>query len=88
MINIRFTVQEETVENGRTSQERQTVSSGLNSNSCSSKSDGQSRVYEISGDTRESVNKANRLDQKFVDTCNDEYAEWLRTNRSGFQFRC
>ena len=30
----------------------------------SSKSDGQSRVYEISGDTRESVNKANRLDQK------------------------
>ena len=49
----------------------------------SSKSDGQSRVYEISGDTRESVNKANRLDQKFV----DEYAEWLRTNRSGFQFR-
>ena len=51
------------------------------------KSDGQSRVYEICGDTRESVNKANRLDQKFVDTCNDEYAEWLRTNRSGFQFR-
>ena len=53
----------------------------------SSKSDGQSRVYEISGDTRESVNKANRLDQKFVDTCNDEYAEWLRTNRFSFQFR-
>ena len=50
----------------------------------SSKSDGQSRVYEISGDTRESVNKANRLDQKFVDTCNDEYAEWLRTNRFSF----
>ena len=53
----------------------------------SSKSDGQSRVYEISGDTRESVNRANRLDQKFVDTCNDEYAEWLRTNRFSFQFR-
>ena len=53
----------------------------------SSKSDGQSRVYEISGDTRESVNKANRLDQKFVDTCNDEYEEWLRTNRSRVQFR-
>ena len=53
----------------------------------SSKSDGQSRVYEISGDTRESVNKANKLTQKFVDTCNDEYAKWLRTNRSSFQFR-
>ena len=38
----------------------------------SSKSDGQSRVYEISGDTRESVNKANRLDQKFVDTCSTQ----------------
>ena len=30
----------------------------------SSKSDGQSRVYEISGNTRESVNKANKLAQK------------------------
>ena len=50
----------------------------------SSKSGGQSRVYEISGDTRKSVNKANKLTQKFVDTCNDEYAKWLRTNRSSF----
>ena len=39
----------------------------------SNKSDGQSRVYEISGDTRGSVNKANKLTQKFVDTCNNEY---------------
>ena len=53
----------------------------------SSKSDGQSRVYEISGDTRESVNKANKLTQELVDTCNDEYAKWLRTNRFSFQFR-
>ena len=53
----------------------------------SSKSDGQSRVCEISGDTRESVNKANKLDQKLVDTCIDEYAKWLRTNRFSFQFR-
>ena len=53
----------------------------------SSKSDGQSRVYEISGDARESVNKANKLTQEFVDTCNDEYAEWLRTNQFSFQFR-
>ena len=53
----------------------------------SSKSDDQSRVYEISGDTRESVNETNKLAQKLVDTCNDEHAEWLRTNRSSFQFR-
>ena len=38
----------------------------------SSKSDGQSRVYEISGDTRESVNKANKLTQKLVDTCSTQ----------------
>ena len=53
----------------------------------SSKSDGQSRVCEISGDTREFVNKASKLTQELVDTCNDEFAEWLRTNRSSFQFR-
>ena len=34
----------------------------------SSKSDGQSLVCEISGDTRESVNKANKLAQELVDT--------------------
>ena len=44
-------------------------------------------VDEISGDTRESVNKANKLAQELVDTCNGEYAEWLLTNRSSFQFR-
>ena len=38
----------------------------------SSKSDGQSRVCEISGDTRESVNKANKLDQELVDTCSTQ----------------
>lgn len=53
----------------------------------SSKSDGQSLVCEISGDTREAVNKANKLAQELVDTCNGEYAEWLRTNQSSFQFR-
>ena len=53
----------------------------------SSKSDGQSLVCEISGDTRESVKNANKLDQKFDETCNDEYAEWLRTNQFSFQFR-
>ena len=53
----------------------------------SSESDGQSRVCEISGDTRESVNKANKLTWKLVDICNDEYAKWLRTNRFSFQFR-
>ena len=50
----------------------------------SSKSDGQSRVYEISGDTRESVNKANKLTQKFVDSCNDEYEEWLADKQVQF----
>ena len=88
VINICFTEQDETVENGRTRQERQTMCSGLaKHDSDCSKSDGQSRVYEISGDTRESVNKANKLTQKLVDTCNDEYAKWLRTNRFSFQFR-
>ena len=53
----------------------------------SSESVSQSLVCEISGDACESVNKTNKLTQKFVDTCNDEYAKWLRTNRSSFQFR-
>ena len=96
MINICSLVQEEMIEREDPSRasdhvqwSRQTeqMSAHVWVKLDSSESDGQSRVYEISGDTRESVNKANKLAQKLDDTCNDEYAEWLRTNRSSFQFR-